>query len=171
VLLRPATPHDALEVAQVHVRSWQVAYRGLIADEVLDGLVPEQWAPRYTFGARDPDLPRTVVAVEDGAIVGFASTAPAREDDAAGCGELCALYVDPPAWGTGAGRVLIADARARLVERGFGEALLWVLRGNERAERFYRRDGWEADGVEKEDTVIGLTLPERRYRRPLTFPS
>jgi hypothetical protein len=31
MLLRAATPEDAREVANVHVRSWQVGYRGLIA--------------------------------------------------------------------------------------------------------------------------------------------
>jgi GNAT superfamily N-acetyltransferase len=167
VLLRLAMPDDALEVAQVHVRSWQVGYRGLLADDVLDRLEPEAWAPRYTFGSTDPAAPDTVLAVEDEAIVGFASTAPARDDDARGCGELCALYVDPPAWDIGAGRALIADARQRMVARGYVAAVLYVLQGNERAERFYRLDGWQADGIEKVETVIGLTLPERRYRRAL----
>jgi ribosomal protein S18 acetylase RimI-like enzyme len=167
VLLRLATPDDALDVARVHVRSWQVGYRGLLADEVLDRLQPEEWAPRYTFGSTEPGAPETVLAVEDGAIVGFASTAAARDDDSQGCGELCALYVDPPARDTGAGRALIADARQRMVARGCDAAILYVLQGNERAERFYRLDGWRADGLEKVETVIGLTLPERRYRRAL----
>lgn len=30
VLIRPAKSDDALEVARVHVRSWQAAYRGLL---------------------------------------------------------------------------------------------------------------------------------------------
>ena len=38
VTLRDATPADALDIATVHVESWQVGYRGLMPDEVLDGL-------------------------------------------------------------------------------------------------------------------------------------
>ena len=36
--VREAQPRDAAEVAGVHVRSWQVAYRGLFPDDYLDGL-------------------------------------------------------------------------------------------------------------------------------------
>jgi hypothetical protein len=39
--VRAATPDDAAAVAGVHVRSWQAAYRGLIADAYLDGLNPD----------------------------------------------------------------------------------------------------------------------------------
>ena len=39
--IRLATPDDALVVAGVHVWSWQVGYRGLLDDDLLDGLVPE----------------------------------------------------------------------------------------------------------------------------------
>ena len=49
---------------------------------------------------------------------------------------------------------------------GFRRALLWVLEGNERAERFYRAAGWEADGRKVED-FQGATVTERRYRKAL----
>lgn len=38
-----------MAVARVHVRSWQVAYRGLIPDGYLDRLCPEDRAVRYDF--------------------------------------------------------------------------------------------------------------------------
>jgi hypothetical protein len=37
MLLRPAEPADAMAVARVHVRAWQIAYRTLLPDEYLDG--------------------------------------------------------------------------------------------------------------------------------------
>ena len=40
VELRRAVPGDENEVAEVHVRSWQVAYRGLLPDAYLDALRP-----------------------------------------------------------------------------------------------------------------------------------
>ena len=162
--LRPAEPADALEVAGVHVRSWQSAYRGLLPDEYLDGLRAEDRAPRYRFDGVDPDAPSTVLATDDGAVVGFATTGPARDEDAAGLGELYALYVDPPHWSTGAGRALIGDARGRLGAAGFASAVLWVLVGNGRAERFYRRDGWAPDGKRLVREAWGTTVDEARYR-------
>ena len=38
MLLRPAEPADAMGVARVHVRAWQVAYRNLLPDDYLDSL-------------------------------------------------------------------------------------------------------------------------------------
>jgi GNAT superfamily N-acetyltransferase len=178
VRIRLAEPEDALEVAQLHVRSWQAAYRGLMPDDVLDGLRPEDRAGRYTFGSHDPNRPRTILAVEDGAVCGLATTAPAtasqaeesdgEESDREGPGgELCALYVDPDWWGTGVGRRLIAEARAHLSDQGFTGAELWVLAGNTRAMRFYGIDGWSPDGSARREVVWGVPVDEVRFRRPL----
>jgi GNAT superfamily N-acetyltransferase len=171
MLLRPAEPADAMAVARVHVRSWQAAYRGLMPDDYLDQLRPEDRAKKYTFASVDPLQPQTIVAIEAGAIHGFATTAPARGEmadrDMPGYGELCALYVDPEQWGRGIGVALISAARAGLVDQGFRNAMLWVLAGNVRAERFYRMDGWLPDGARRRDEVWGVKVEEIRYRRAL----
>jgi GNAT superfamily N-acetyltransferase len=167
VEVRTALPADAIAVAEVHVRSWQVAYRGLLSDAYLASLRSEDRAARYTFdrtGARDP---ATIVALVGGAIVGFATTGPARHDQDLRVGELLALYVDPPVWGRGIGRRLVVEARRRLLENGFAEAILWVLAGNDRAERFYRADGWVTDGTCREEEIWGVTASEVLYRRVL----
>lgn len=144
-----------------------MAYRGLLFDDYLDDLQPEVWATRYTFGDVDPQRPATVVALDGDAICGFATTGPSRDDDGQGTGELVALYVDPDRWGAGVGRALIHEARARLVSQGYAEASLWVLAGNERAERFYRSDGWAPDGSRRPAMVAGFSVEDIRYRRPL----
>jgi GNAT superfamily N-acetyltransferase len=159
-----------MAIAQVHVRSWQVAYRGLLPGDYLDQLRPEDRARAYDFTSLDPLKPRTIVAVDEGLILGFATTAPSRDPDLANCGELCALYVDPESWGRGTGRALVSAARAYLFQLGFQRALLWVLRGNLRAERFYQADGWAADGARRTDTVWGVTVDELRYQRGLEAP-
>jgi GNAT superfamily N-acetyltransferase len=170
MLIRPAEPSDAMDVAQVHVRSWQVAYRTLLPDDYLDQLRPEDRAQRYDFAAVDPRKPKTIVAIEEGAICGFATTAPSRDADLPDYGELYALYVDPEMWGRGMGVALISAARAELLRGGFRNAVLWVLAGNVRAERFYQMDGWAADGSRRTDVVWGVTVDEVRYRRELDGP-
>lgn len=167
MLLRTAQPDDALEVARLHVRAWQATYRGLLFDDYLDALNPEEWAARYTFGEVDPTRPATVLAVEEDAICGFATFGQCGDDDRQGFGELYALYVDPPRQGGGFGRALIAETRARLAEQGHAEACLWVLGGNERAERFYRRDGWTRDGRRRPAKVAGYSVEDIRYSRSL----
>jgi GNAT superfamily N-acetyltransferase len=167
MLLRPAEPEDAIAVARMHIRTWQIAYRNLIPDEFLDGLDPEDRARRYDFATRDPQKPRTILAVEEGSILGFATTLPSRDADLPDYGELGALYVDPPYWGRGIGAALIASARSRLWEMGFRNALLWVLAGNDRAERFYQADRWMPDGHRRSDSTRGVTIHEIRYQRAL----
>lgn len=167
MLLRTAVPEDALAVAQVHVRAWQAAYRGLLPADSLERLRPHDRAQRYEFGATDPSKPSTIVAVEGGAIVGFATLGPARDPDAPGCGELFALYVDPHWWGRGIGRALIEQSRARLAALGFRAAVLWVMVGNTRAERFYRGDGWRHDGARRRESIWNISVEVCRYGRAL----
>jgi GNAT superfamily N-acetyltransferase len=167
MILRTAEPADAMGVARVHVRSWQVGYRHLLPDDYLDRLRPEERAQRYNFAHSDPRQPSTIVAVQAGVIQGFATTAAAHDPDAPDCGELCALYVDPEQWNVGIGTTLLTAARARLLDLGFRHALLWVLAGNTRAERFYRSDQWVSDGLRRTASVWDVMVDEVRYRRTL----
>ncbi len=157
-----------MDVARVHVHSWQTGYRGLLPDAYLAGLRPEERAARYNFASENVRDPVTIVAVDDAVICGFATTSPARDLDVPDDGELCALYVDPEWWGGGVGRALIEAARLRLVEMGFRSSVLWLLAGNARADRFYRMDGWMPDGLRRSETMWGVAVDEVRYRRALT---
>jgi GNAT superfamily N-acetyltransferase len=161
--LRPAEPDDALDVAGVHIRSWQIGYRGLLPDAYLDQLRAEQRAKHYDFATDDPAKPRTIVAVGDGAIRGFATTMPARDSDRTGWGELCALYVDPPYWSRGIGHALVTAARQHMISMGHRSACLWLLEGNARVGRFYCKNGWSCEGLRRTDTVWGAVVNEVRY--------
>lgn len=163
--LRQAEPEDAMAVARVHVSSWQAAYRTLLPDDYLDQLRPEDRAQKYDFSNTNPLKPRTIVAVEQGSIWGFATTAPSRDPDLPDHGELCALYVDPEYWGKHIGMALVLAARQQLMKDGFRKAFLWVLAGNVRADRFYRTDQWVPDGARRTDTVWDVTVEEFRYQR------
>lgn len=165
VEIRSAIPADALAVARVHVLAWQVAYRELLPADYLASLRPEDRADRYDFTHTDPAKPHTRVAVADDTILGFATFMPSA--DPPGVGELCALYVHPDKWGHGLGVALIADARGRMAAQGFRHAVLWVLDGNSRADRFYRKDGWSPDGQRKRDVIWGIEVEDLRYLRAL----
>jgi GNAT superfamily N-acetyltransferase len=170
MLLRPAELEDALAVARVHVRSWQAAYRKLLPDDYLDQLRPEDRAPKYDFETLDTLKPQTIVAIEEGLILGFATTGPSRDPELTDQGELYALYVDPEHWGRGIGVALVSAARTRLFSLGFRNAVLWVLVGNVRAARFYQIDGWAPDGMRRTDSVWGVTVNDVRYQRQLEAP-
>ncbi|MDE3062338.1 MAG: GNAT family N-acetyltransferase [Acidobacteriota bacterium] len=167
MILRPAEPRDALGLARVHVRSWQAAYRGLIADEYLDRLRAEDRAARYDFSHVDPLKPHTTVAIEGDKVCGFVTVGPARDAAMKNFGELLALYVDPDRWKRGVGGALVRAGRERLMEQGYRNAYLWLLSGNLRAGRFYVRDRWIRDGTQRMEVVWGVLLEEERFRRKL----
>lgn len=159
ISIRCARPEDAHRIAEVHVETWRVAYRGQLPDEVIDRVTGDnrERLARELIADQDNDM---LVAESDGRVVGFASTGAGRGED---CGELYSIYVHPTAWGTGAGSALLEAATAALAERGFEEAFLWVLALNERARGFYERHGWRFDGT-KIETLGGVEVEEARYR-------
>jgi GNAT superfamily N-acetyltransferase len=164
VEIRTASARDADSVERIRVRGWQVAYRHVLPPHELDAMPvdPSRWERRL---AHPPTGWSTFVAVADGHVVGFASVGPSRDEG--GIGELYAIYVDPDAWSTGAGRALIVQAEERLALE-YTEATLWVLEDNPRARRFYEVAGWRRDGARKVEDRWGVAAPEVRYRKLLS---
>jgi GNAT superfamily N-acetyltransferase len=167
--LRDAAPADALALAEVHVASWKAAYRGLMPDAFLDGLVPADRLDRWRKRFAEPGT-RILVWEEQEWIAGFCFGGPSRDKDAdpSHCGEINAIYLRPEAWGRGIGRALYEAAIDDFRDRGFEELTLWVLRGNRRARAFYERMGMAPDGAGKIKMMEpDIPLDEVRYRRSI----
>jgi GNAT superfamily N-acetyltransferase len=167
VLIRRALPTDARAVAEIAVRGWQAAYRGLMPDEFLDRLAVagRETAWRETLD-RDTDggVPAWL-AERAGRAVGFASSGPPRDMDVPlPAAELYAVYVLPQEWRSGVGRSLLHTAAAYWRERGATHLVLWVLEGNARARAFYEAMAWRLDGGRQQLEIAGVNLTEVRYR-------
>jgi GNAT superfamily N-acetyltransferase len=164
--IREAEPKDAVAIAEVHVRSWQAAYRGQLTDEYLDGLSVDERLEQHRRSLEQPRAEwRTWVAEDEGRVTAFAVTGPSEDADAEpSTGEVYAIYLEPDRVGTGLGRSLFEHAIADLRERGFSVVTLWVLETNERARRFYEVAGWRADGTETNERVDCEMRPTVRYR-------
>ncbi|MFK3677894.1 GNAT family N-acetyltransferase [Microbacterium sp. NPDC090218] len=164
LVIREARVDDAEEIAGVHVRSWQAAYRGLIDQAVLDGLSVAERAEGWRRIVAEP-LPTglgMLVAVRDGQVVGWISFGSGRDPDGLADGEVYGVYADPSAWSTGAGHALLEAAEQQIAAAGHERAYLWVLDGNDRADAFYARHGWAEDGAVKIEERPQLTLREHR---------
>ncbi|MDQ0379369.1 GNAT family N-acetyltransferase [Amycolatopsis thermophila] len=169
--IRPAAAGDVPEIAEVHVRSWQEGYRGLLPPDVLDVLDPAQRIERWSRIVAGNALPRegTLVAVRAGALLGFVNLGPSRDEGGDGdrTGEIRSLYVRPTAWRGGVGRRLLAEALRSLTAAGFRTVSLSVLDGNVRAMRFYSACGFTPDGTVEDARHAGLDVRTVRYRRDL----
>ncbi len=142
LVIRPETEDDCDALARLHVLAWQKAYRGLLPDEVLDTLDVADWARKRRERLNNDGTRRTAVAEQEGVVVGFVRFGPDRSDDT--FGEIQAIYVHPDHWGSGAGDALIREALANLPQR---EIRLWMLEGNERAQKFYAKYGLHPNGT------------------------
>lgn len=169
------TERDFRAVAEIRIGGWRHAYRGLIPQEHLDGLSVDEQVRLWRRSAANGGPRRThlLAADDDGAVVGWACTDAAEDEDAGPADrELFTLYVRPGRIGTGVGRALTREVLRRAEEAsaaagGPGALLVWVLEGNGLGRRFYERAGFTADGARKDFEVAGVTVPEIRYRLPL----
>jgi GNAT superfamily N-acetyltransferase len=167
VQLRIATSGDAEAVAALHADSWRRHYRGAYDNDYLDGdVIGERravWAERLAH--IDPDVARTILAVEGGELLGFSHV----------------IFDDDPTWGAlvdnlhvtfdhkrgGIGtQLMVASARAVLDRPRPTGVYLWALEMNTAGRAFYRAiDGQEA-GEELSDLEGGGRAIAVRYAWP-----
>jgi GNAT superfamily N-acetyltransferase len=150
--VRPARVEDAAPMARVNVRCWQETYPGLVPDAVLDdpgfSAAREQfWTAALTDERYREN--RAAVAERDGELIGIAMSGPPLDAAAAWARQLYVLYVLAADHGSGVGPVLL-----EAVLDPDESAALWVADPNPRAQAFYRRHGFVADGTAQIDDGV-----------------
>ncbi len=108
-----------------------------------------------------------VVAESAGDVVGQitvmpAACAPHPVDDAA-LAHISNLFVRRDHWGSGLAGDLHRAALATARDRGCTGLRLFVAAGQDRARRFYEREGWVPAGDPFDDPIPGLTMIEYRF--------
>jgi ribosomal protein S18 acetylase RimI-like enzyme len=168
MLIRRATPNDAAAIASIEVGSWQAAYRGLMPEAYLSRLsVAEKTIEWHHNLSKHAALwaKRVLLALEDQRALGFVRVGVVA--DPSDVGLIYVLYVLPEYWGAGLGAALMHAAMRELRALGQDSAMLWVLRDNWRARRFYERLGWQPDGRTTTDDYGGVRLEALCYRRDI----
>jgi ribosomal protein S18 acetylase RimI-like enzyme len=143
--VRPARIEDVAQMARVIVRCWQETYRGLMPDAVLDDPGFPAARERFWTAALTDEryrANRVAVAERDGELVGIAMSGPPLDAAATWARQLYVLYVHAADHGTGAGPALL-----EAVVDPEESAALWVADPNPRAQAFYRKHGFVADGT------------------------
>jgi GNAT superfamily N-acetyltransferase len=166
-VLRAATPRDVERIVAVTVEGFET-YRSF---------APEGWTPpaasqeaQRLLGMLGEDHVWYLVAEHEGELVGHVGFLPAdrlsfaRVDDPR-LVHLRQLFVTREHWGTGLARRLHAAAIDEARARGFTGMRLFTPGGQQRARRFYEREGWSLARPPAFDERLGLEIAE--YRRAL----
>jgi len=168
VRVRDAKPEDARTVAEIHVAAWRAAYRELMPADYLASLSVEDRADMWTRSIIRGGPSRLAIAEVDGALAGFCSFGPTRDELPEDCAEIYAINVAPERWRLGAGRALCEHALRQAALREHKTMTLWVVKGNDPARRFYERLGYRPDGAERLNSqLVPVPFDEVRYRRPI----
>ena len=162
--IRPATPDDVDAIGRVHALSRNAASVDLLPASALAQVTPARQAAVWRERLADlPEPHAALVVTVDATVRGFAV---GRAENSTA--HLVAIHVLPGLHGTGAGQGLHDRLSQDFAAWGCTHAELWVVDGNERAQSFYRRNGWTHDGTTAEHDVGGAVVPILRYRRPVT---
>ena len=155
--VRDATDAEIDQLARLWFETWHESHAAIVPAELTRLRTLE------SFRCRLQEARRSIRVVgPPGDAVGFCIVRGA---------ELYQLFVSARARGSGVAAALIADAEARLSQSGVQTAWLTCAIGNERAARFYEKQGWHRVGtmVSRLDTPDGpYPLEVWRYERGLT---
>ncbi len=130
---------DCERVAEIRIRGWQTAYRGLMPEAYLEALsVAEDAARRRERFGRGGGAIVNLVAERNGEVVGWACTArtgTTKPAPTASGRPSCTRSTSIPSGSDRGGPARFSGNRSPAAPRGAERMLLWVLEGNTRAHR------------------------------------
>ncbi len=130
----------------VHYKSWQQTYSDLVDKAYLNELTCEK-CTEMAYQWRN----NIVVAKDGDKVIGFVGYGAYRENRKIGYGEIYSIYVLEEYQKKKIGYELMNVAFDYLCD--CEKVIVWVLKGNDRAIRFYKNYGFHLDGIEKEITL------------------
>lgn len=137
------TDEEIRQKAYVSWKGWQEAYAKILDRDFLDTLSLERNLNNAVCWKDN-----TIIAKDGDRVIGFVVCGPCRDEDLPDAGEVYAIYILSEYYDQKVGYRLMHAALERL--QSYRKVVVWVLKENRRAVRFYQRCGFCFDGREKE---------------------
>ena len=154
ITYRDASAADAAALASFAERSFAETFGHLYPPEDLSAFVSEKYQTQVIAAELADADTRYVLALRDGAIVGYSKLGEVDMDvDATDALELHRLYVDTSVKGAGVAKTLMDDGLAWARGKGARAMFLSVWENNARAQAFYKRYGFEH--VKEHEFMVG----------------
>ena len=146
--IRLAVPSDASDMAEIHARSWEAAYKDMLPME----FIKEKNATRNELWHRiitDENKIYYIIQA-NGKTAGLMAVAPPLDDDADdSVYELRAIYLNPDYFRRGIGSKAMDFAFHKARELGKTTMTVWTFAENLNTIKFYEKCGFVADGSTK----------------------
>jgi len=158
-ILRPATADDVDAIGSLFHQGWHDVHPGHVPDGLTERRTPEAFHDRVAQRVAQTD--ETTVAEVDGTVAGFIMVSGDEAEQ---------VYVDRAFRGSGLAALLLTEAERQIAAGGYDVAWLVVVRGNERAQAFYAKQGWIDEGdFDYPVTALGESFisPCRRFTKRL----
>ena len=162
ISVKPLGPEQAQQVSDLHLHIWRQAYAPIFGKERLQDLPREE--SRKTWQERmHLERYKGIGLWQQERLIGFAGWGV----EAPAIAEIYHFYLHPDYWGGETAGSFMQYLLQLIRQQNHPEVVLWVLKENKRAQRFYRKQGFEPAQQEKQRTKWGLILQEVKFRRQL----
>jgi len=140
--IQEANLKHAPGLANVHVKTWQHSYKGIIDQDYLDSLDLKQREERWVniFQIQDRKSQIYVLLNNKDQVIGFYSIGESREKEHDFTHELWAIYILPEYQGHGLGRFMFEDIKHKLHALNAKSLCVVVLQEGP-AVAFYKKMG------------------------------
>lgn len=146
IVVRNVKFEDLKAVADIAIRGWKTAYRGIVDNDYLDNLSVEE---NYQKRIKDYKENGFIVAGKDNEIIGFCryriGNNYKNEYPEVDC-ELCALYVKPEEKRKGIGKALIEYVKNEFRKNNLNKMIIWCFKNNYPSRAFYEKMGGKLCG-------------------------
>ena len=136
-MIRYYEQKDIEQVAKIITEDWKIAYKGIIDDEYLKNL---DYRDKEKSIREKYQKQKSIVLDEEGIVKGYSRFGENRDEEK-DLGELYALYVEADERGKKIGEKLLRKTASILKERGYKEMVIWCLKENKKARKFYEKMG------------------------------
>ena len=161
-LIRRAEMTDLAKVEAIARATWDVAYAGIIPDEVQRRLLDSWYSPESLSRALAVRESSFYVAESNGDVIGFAQFVRRSAESA----ELTRIYVLPERQRGGIGMRLLEAGLKEFASKSLKRLTVQVERDNSHGRRFYERAGF-VEPRELTQDLQGYVLALVEYRRPI----
>lgn len=136
-MIRYYEERDIDKIAKIIVDDWKIAYKGIIDDDYLENL---NYIDRAKNIKEKYEKQKSIVYIDKEDVKGYCRFGENRDNEKE-YGEIYALYIKYDERNNGIGKSLSKKAMQILKDKGYKEVVIWCLKENKNARKFYEKIG------------------------------